>query len=338
MEHLGKLRVWRGEVDAGNARVALVVLSRQTSLMLRPILIAGPTASGKSALALAFAERRGGVIINADSMQVYRELRIITARPSAEDEACVPHRLYGHVGAAAGYSVARWLADVEGALDEARHRGWRPIIVGGTGLYFKALTEGLSPVPEVPDAIRHHWRNEAQRIGAGGLHATLAARDRVMADRLNPADAQRLTRALEVLDATGRSLADWQAQSGTPLVAIEHADRIVIAPPRETLHKRSDQRFAQMLETGALEEVGALMQLELAPVAPVMKAIGVRPLAAHLAGAITRVDAIARGQQETRQYIKRQQTWLKRHMYAWKSIRTIINCGNTSSFMHLIDD
>lgn len=305
--------------------------------MSRPILIAGPTASGKSALALAFAERLGGVVINADSMQVYRELHVLTARPGADEEARVPHRLYGHVGAAESYSVARWLADVEAAIAEAGQRGWRPIIVGGTGLYFKALTEGLSPVPEIPSAIRERWRAEAQRVGGSGLHAELAKLDPVMAARLHPTDTQRLTRALEVVTATGQSLAIWQSQAGRALVDPETAVRIVISPPRDALHARSDQRFRVMVDRGALDEVQALMQLRLEPSQPAMKAIGVRPLAAHLESTQTLEEAIVRGQQETRQYIKRQQTWLIRHMISWNSENEIINCKNAADFMHLID-
>lgn len=305
--------------------------------MSRPILIAGPTASGKSALALALAERFGGVIINADSMQVYRELRVLTARPSPEEEARAPHRLYGHVGGAESYSVARWLDDVKATLEEARERGWRPIIVGGTGLYFKSLTEGLSPIPEVPGDVRAHWRREAERVGASGLHQQLAKLDPVMASRLHPTDAQRMTRALEVVAATGRSLAEWQAMSGKPLIGEEEAVRIVISPPREELHVRSDRRFALMTEQGALDEVRALMQLELDPAVPARKAIGVRPLAAHLAGDIPLDVAIARGQLETRQYIKRQQTWLNRHMIAWKIINETVSCENIAKSMQLID-
>ncbi len=306
--------------------------------MSRPILIAGPTASGKSALALALAERAGGVIINADSMQVYRELRILTARPSVEDEARVPHRLYGHVGAAESYSVARWLADVAVALEEARQRNWRPIIVGGTGLYFKALTEGLSPIPEIPSAIREHWRAEARQHGASHLHMELARRDPEMAARLHPSDAQRLTRALEVLAATGQSLAEWQAKAGRTLVEPETAVRIVISPPRDVLHARSGRRFVQMIEHKVLDEVRALMQLRLHRELPAQKAIGVRPLTRHLEGALELKQAIARGQIETRQYIKRQQTWLNRNMVSWKRVESVVNCDNVLTFMHFIDE
>ena len=175
-----------------------------------PILIAGPTASGKSALALELAERHGGVVINADSMQVYAELPILSARPTGEDEAQAPHRLYGHVSARVPYSVARWLEDVAAVLAEAIADGRRPILVGGTGLYFKALTEGLSPLPKVPADIRARWRETAQRSAPEMLYELLRKRDPAMAHRLAPGDVQRVTRALEVIDATGRSLADWQ--------------------------------------------------------------------------------------------------------------------------------
>ncbi len=304
----------------------------------RPILIAGPTASGKSALALAFAELTRGIIINADSMQVYRELRILTARPSDEEEAAAPHRLYGHVASTEAYSVARWLVDMSRILDEARQLGRRPIVVGGTGLYFKALTEGLSPVPPVPGDVRAHWRREAERLGTTALHAALADRDPIMAARLDPADAQRVTRALEVIEATGRSLAEWQKAMGPKLIDPDHALKIAIQPPRHVVHARCDLRFEQMMASGALDEVHRLMQLGLDPVLPAMRAIGVAPLAAYLSGRISRPEAIALGQTETRQYVKRQETWLKRNMIAWNHIETVVNCNSTIQFMHLIDE
>ena len=184
----------------------------------KAILIAGPTASGKSALALAIAERVGGVIINADSMQVYRELRILSARPTPEEEKRVPHKLYGFVPASEAYSAGRFVRDAAEAIAAARSEGRRPIIVGGTGLYFKALLEGLSPIPRIDDAIRDHWRSEAARRGAAALHRELAQRDATMAARLAPADTQRVVRALEVLEQTGRSLAEWQMDRSPPVV------------------------------------------------------------------------------------------------------------------------
>ena len=305
--------------------------------MTKPILIAGPTASGKSALAMTLAERVGGVIINADSMQVYRELAILTARPAPADEARVPHVLYGHVPAAEPYSVARWIEDVAAVLARAHASGHRPIIVGGTGLYFKALLDGLSPVPAIPDAVRRHWRGEAHRLGATGLHAVLAARDPEMAARLAPGDAQRVTRALEVIEATGRSLGDWQRQPGTPLLKASDTARLVVLPPRETLVARCDRRFVQMMGSGALDEVRGLMALGLDPDLPVLGALGVGALLDHLAGRATREDAVAQAKLETRQYVKRQTTWLKRHMIAWSHVNSIENTENDASVMQLID-
>jgi tRNA dimethylallyltransferase len=286
----------------------------------RPILIAGPTASGKSKLALELAERHGGVIINADSMQVYRELSVLTARPTSEETAQVPHRLYGHVAASDAYSVGRWIADVAVALDEARASGRRPIIVGGTGLYFKALLEGLSPIPLIPEAVRAHWRAEAQRLGPAELHAVLAAKDAVMAARLRPTDPQRVTRALEVLEATGRSLDHWQRQPGQPLLDPDNTDRLVVTMDREALYARCDRRFEVMLGTGALDEVRTLAALGLDAQLPAMRAIGVRPLLLLLAGQIGRDEAVAQAQAETRQYVKRQLTWIKSNMSAWKCL------------------
>jgi len=284
----------------------------------RPILIAGPTASGKSKLALELAERHGGAVINADSMQVYRELSVLTARPTAEETARVPHKLYGHVAAAEGYSVGRWVADVAVALGDAKAEGRRPIIVGGTGLYFKALLDGLSPIPPIPDAVRAHWRAQAERLGAEGLHGLLAVRDPVMAARLRPTDPQRVTRALEVIEATGRSLGEWQREPGQPVLAADQAERLVVTVDRDELYARCDRRFEIMLETGALEEVERLAALGLDPGLPAMRAIGVRPLMQFLAGRISRQEAVVLAKTETRQYVKRQITWLNRNMNAWE--------------------
>jgi tRNA dimethylallyltransferase len=283
-----------------------------------PILIAGPTASGKSALALERAEACGGVVINADSMQVYAELSILSARPSVQDEARAPHRLYGHVPASEAYSVARWLEDVARVLAEATASGRRPIIVGGTGLYFQALTEGLSPLPPIPADLREHWRRLSQQVEPAALHAMLRDRDPVMADRLSPSDAQRITRALEVLEATGRSLAEWQMVRARPLVDLTSAECWLVSRPRGELHRRCDQRFDLMMQAGALQEVSALMQLRLPPTLPAMRALGVRPLAAHLEGRLPLEVAVARAKVETRQYVKRQETWARRYMADWQ--------------------
>jgi tRNA dimethylallyltransferase len=286
----------------------------------RAILIAGPTASGKSAAALALAEQHGGVIINADSMQVYSDLRILSARPTDEDEALAPHALYGFVPAANAYSVGQWLGDVKGAMADAARQGRMPIITGGTGLYFKALLEGLSPVPDIPDDIRGHWRELAREKDAEDLHSLLRARDPQMAARLRPSDPQRVIRALEVLDATGRSLAEWQSEPGEPLLREEQVVRVFVEPPRETLYERIDKRFDTMLEEGALEEVKSLAEQKLDSGLPAMRALGVKSLLALLNGDIERDEAIDRAKTETRRYAKRQLTWAKSNMIAWNRV------------------
>ena len=258
-------------------------------------------------------------MINADSMQVYAELRILTARPSAGEEDRAPHQLYGHVAASDAYSVARWLEDVAAVLADAAVDGRRPIIVGGTGLYFKALTDGLSPLPAVPAEVRARWRETAQRVEPESLHATLRERDPVMAERLPPSDVQRVTRALEVVEATGRSLADWQQVRGQPLVDPETADRWLVTRPRDELHRRCDRRFDLMIQAGALEEARALMQLGLSPDKPGLRALGVGALAAHLEGRLSLEAAVVRAKAETRQYVKRQETWARRYMADWKT-------------------
>ena len=308
-----------------------------TQAATRPILIAGPTASGKSALALRIAEAVGGVVINADAMQVYRELPILSARPSREDEARAPHWLYGHVAASDAYSTGRYIIDVTAALAEARAKNLRPIIVGGTGLYFKALLEGLSPVPAIPDAVRAHWRGEAQRLGAQALHKTLHTRDPEMAERLSPSDKQRLTRALEVLDATGLSLAHWQRQPGTPVLAETETVRLVMRPDRTELLARCDARFDMMMADGALDEVRALLEANLDPKLPAMGALGVAPLAAHIRGEAELAEAGARAKLETRQYVKRQLTWLKRNMISWNIVQQIDLERKDHSLQHLIE-
>lgn len=285
------------------------------------ILIAGPTASGKSAVALKLAEQRGGMIVNADSMQVYRELRILTARPGPEEEARAPHRLYGFRAGAQAYSVAQWLNDAAKALAEARRRGLVPIFVGGTGLYFKALTEGLSPVPEIPDDIRSYWRERARIEPAPALHGLLAQRDPAAAAQLRASDTQRIARALEVVEATGRSLTQWQQGEGTPLLHPGRAEKYVVAPDRSTLYSASDARAARMIEEGAIDEVAALLRLGLDASRPVMRAIGVRPLGAYLRGEIDLESATERLQTETRRYAKRQLTWLRRNMISWKWVK-----------------
>jgi tRNA dimethylallyltransferase len=282
------------------------------------ILIAGPTASGKSAAATALAETLTGTVINADSMQVYRELCVLTARPSAAEMATIPHRLYGTVAGAEAYSVGHWLDDAAAAIAVARAEGRVPILVGGTGLYFKALLEGLSPVPDIPAEVRGYWRDQARVLGPEGLHRELTRRDPVMAARLRPTDPQRVVRALEVIDATDVSLAQWQGKEGTPVVASASARKLVVAPEREPLYAAIDARFDRMIEAGAIAEVKALMALDLDPGLPVMRALGVRELSAYVSGRMTLEEAVTKAKTETRRYAKRQMTWLKRFMTDWE--------------------
>jgi tRNA dimethylallyltransferase len=284
----------------------------------RVILIAGPTASGKSGLALVLAERLGGTIINADSMQVYRELRVLTARPTEEDEARAPHLLYGFVSGAEPYSAGRYMADAARAIAQVRSAGRVPIVVGGTGLYFKVLLEGLSPVPPADPDVRAYWRGQAAARGSAELHAILTRRDPDMAARLRPSDPQRIVRALEVLETTGVSLAKWQRQPGRPVLRGEEAARLLLIPERSALAASIDQRFDAMLHAGALEEVGRLLERNLSGELPMMRALGVAPLAAHLKGRLCLLDAVIRAKQETGQFAKRQLTWFRRNMIAWK--------------------
>ena len=285
---------------------------------VKAILIAGPTASGKSALGQALAERLSGTVINADSMQVYRELRVLSARPSDAEMGGVPYRLYGHVPGAEAYSAARYAKEARAAIDAAHAAGQVPIVVGGTGLYFKALLEGLSPIPRISDEIRARWRKAAAEKGSAALHDMLAVRDPVMAGRLRPTDPQRIVRALEVIEATGVSLARWQEMPGEPALQLAEVLPLVVSPPREELRKRIDGRFDAMMRDGALDEVEALARLALDPDLPVMRALGVRPLIAHLEGGVGRIEAAERAKAETRQYAKRQVTWLRSNMSAWK--------------------
>lgn len=286
------------------------------------ILIAGPTASGKSALALTLAERLGGVVINADSMQVYREMRVLTARPSPEEEGRAAHTLYGHVPASEAYSVARWLVDATREIERALAAGRVPIVTGGTGLYFKALLEGLSPIPAIPEAVRNRWRERGVSDRRGELHRELIARDPQAAARLAPTDIQRIVRALEVLEATGRSLIEWHRTPGNPVLSEAETVRVAAGLDRAVLHERCDRRFEQMVREGALDEAQTMGALGLDCGLPAMRAIGLRPLIAHLGGEIDLATAVQRGQAETRQYVKRQVTWARRYYNSWMQVQT----------------
>ena len=277
-----------------------------------PIVIAGPTASGKSALAVALAHALDGVVINADSMQVYRELRILTARPSVAEEAAVPHRLYGVLSVAERCSAGRWRVMALDAIAAAQTARRRPILVGGTGLYLKTLLHGIAPIPDVPDAVRRRVRTLHEELGSAGFHAALASRDPQSAARLALGDTQRLLRAYEVVEATGQPLAAHLAVPPTqPGIA---AITLVLSPPRAELVRAVDRRCAAMLDNGALDEVAALMRLGLDPTLPAVKAVGVPGLARHLAGEITRAEALRLFQQATRQYAKRQVTWFRHQL------------------------
>jgi tRNA dimethylallyltransferase len=285
----------------------------------KAVLIAGPTASGKSALALELARATGGVIVNADSMQVYRDLRIITARPTHEQEALIPHRLYGHVDAAVNFSAGHWVRDAAKALAQAQAQRALPIFVGGSGLYFKALTRGLSAVPPIAAEIRDGVRARLERGGVEALHAELAQRDPAGAERLKPRDRTRIARALEVIEATGRSLTSWHRDGLPPLLPPGSFGALFLAPDRDELYARIDARFEAMLKASALEEVARLAARHLDPLLPAMKAHGVPALIRHLKGEITLEEAADIGRADTRHYAKRQFTWFRHQLpeFTW---------------------
>jgi len=282
-----------------------------TDLPRFPVII-GPTASGKSAMAMDIAARFNGVVINMDSMQIYSDLRILSARPSEEDESRVPHRLYGVLDAATVCSTAMWLDMVQPEIDAVLRAGQLPILCGGTGLYLKALMEGLAPVPAIPDEVRNSVRTRMAAVGPEDLHAELTARDPVMGERLAPGDSQRIARALEVVTATGRSLADWQKQA--PPVPPYRPVVMTVLPPREALYAGIDRRFETMVEQGALDEVERLVARALPATVPAMKALGVPELAASLRGEMLLEQAVDLAAMKSRRYAKRQMTWCRRQI------------------------
>lgn len=292
----------------------------------RAVLIAGPTASGKSAAARDLAgaierQGRGAWIVNADSMQVYDALRVLTARPSEADAARIPHRLYGHVPAERRYSVGAWLDAVAAVLGDAERAGALAIVVGGTGLYFKALTEGLAALPPIPPDIRARWGERLQAEGIAALHAHLGDRDAAAAAAIRPSDAQRILRALEVLEATGRPLGAWQQEAALPLLPLDDSvAALVIEPERDGLYRRIEARFDAMAAGGAIEEVRALLQRGLDPALPAMKAIGVKEFAAFLRNEIRLETAVGQAKTATRRYAKRQMTWLRNQMPDWARV------------------
>ena len=286
----------------------------------KTILIAGPTASGKSALAVRLAVRFGGRVINADSMQVYRDLRTLTARPGAAEMGGVPHALYGTVDGAQNHSVSLWLADVASELRTTHAAGEVPILVGGTGLYFKALTQGLSSIPKVPEAVRARMRAWAEGLAPEVLYSELARRDPETARRLRPSDPQRLLRALEVNEATGQSLSGFQARQQPPVLEAGSWKAVALTVDRNTLRKRIDQRLETMVAEGALDEVAALQKRALNPALPVMRAIGVPQFLRHLSGVVPLAEALDAAKAASSQYIKRQETFLRHQLRYFQPI------------------
>jgi tRNA dimethylallyltransferase len=285
-------------------------------------LIAGPTASGKSTLAMRLALEIGGEIVNADSMQIYRDLRVLTARPSPDQEAIARHHLFGMVDGAQAWSVGHWVRAVGGILADIAARGHPAIVVGGTGLYFHALTRGLAEVPQVPECLRAASARHLTKIGEPAFRATLSDVDPAAEARISHGDGQRLVRAMAVFNATGRALSDWQAAT-TPILPVGAWRGVVINLPRGTVYSRCDARLEQMLAEGALDEVAGLMARHLDPGLPVMKALGVTPFAAHLRGEISVSDALAQARTDTRHYAKRQTTWLRHQTSEWPRVEAV---------------
>ncbi len=279
-------------------------------------LIAGPTASGKSALALRLAAETGGAILNADSMQLYRDLRLLTARPTEAEEALAEHRLYGVADAADAWSVGRWLRAAVAELEALKAEGRTAIVVGGTGLYFRALVEGLADIPPVPDALRAAMTERYTHEGEDTFRAALAAVDPASAARIAPGDQQRLVRALSVHEASGTALSDWRAAT-SPVLAPGDYDAVVLEPDRAELYARCDARLERMLAEGMLAEVEALRARRLDPILPAMKATGLREFTAHLDGVLTLAEALDAAQRETRRYAKRQLTWFRNQTPDW---------------------
>lgn len=295
--------------------------------MRRTLLILGPTASGKSALALSLAEQTGAIIINADSMQVYRDLAILTARPTPEDLSRARHDLYGFVDGDDRYSTGRWLADAAAVINAARTDARPVIVVGGTGLYFKALTEGLAETPPIPTDVQSALLADLSERGAPALHARLASIDPEGAQLLSPLDGPRLTRALAVWEATGRPLRAWHAEQGPAFLPRDEWLGIVLHPERAWLYKTIAARFAAMLAKGALGEAQKLIDRRLDPTLPLMKAHGLPWLARHLAGEMTLEEAAVLGVRDTRRYAKRQFTWMAGQAAHWARLQS--DCPQT---------
>jgi tRNA dimethylallyltransferase len=293
-------------------------------------LIAGPTASGKSALALELAQRTGGTIINADASQVYADLAVLSARPSEEEMARAPHRLFGAIDGSEACSAARWAKDAKAEVAAAHEAGTLPILVGGTGLYIRTLLDGIAPVPDIDPDIRATVR----AMPVAKAYDALSREDPASAARLAPADTSRIARALEVIRSTGRSIVDWRQEKVGGIGVQVRLAPLVMLPPREWLYARCDLRFEAMLGQGAIEEVEALRARHLAPDLPVMRAIGVPEITAWLEGEISRDDMIERAQLATRQYAKRQYTWFSRQPPSgWHRETEVINSKNTDEIV-----
>ncbi|HYN46784.1 MAG TPA: tRNA (adenosine(37)-N6)-dimethylallyltransferase MiaA [Allosphingosinicella sp.] len=296
-------------------------------------LIAGPTASGKSALALALAEKAGGIVINADSAQVYRDLRLVSARPSQEDEARAPHRLYGYRDGADACSAADWAADAKAEIAAAHAAGMLPILAGGTGLYIRTLIDGIAPVPAIDPAVREAVR----ALAVGEAYSALAREDAEAAARIRPGDPTRTARALEVVRSTGRTLTAWQAEKAGGIGDEVALSPLILLPPRDWLHIRCDARFEKIFSDESIEEVRLLLERRLPALAPVMRAIGVREIAAWLRGEMDREQALAAGKAATRQYAKRQYTWFRRQPPApWPRFGEALDCGAVPNALALI--
>jgi tRNA dimethylallyltransferase len=296
-------------------------------------LIAGPTASGKSALALALAERTGGVVINADSAQVYSDLRLVTARPTPEEEARAPHRLYGYRDGARACSAAEWAADARAEIERAHQASRLPILAGGTGLYIRTLLDGIAPVPAIDPEVRR----AARALPVAEAHAALADEDPAAAARLRPADSARVARALEVLRSTGRPLAEWQRGREGGIAGAIRLEPLVLLPPRDWLYERCDLRFDGILSDQGIEEVSSLLKRRLDPALPVMRAIGVGQIAALLSGETDREAALAAGRAATRRYAKRQYTWFSRQPPAgWPRFEAPLDCRGLDNALALL--
>ena len=298
-------------------------------------LIAGPTASGKSALALKLAEETGAEIVGADSMQLYADLRLLTARPSVAEEARAPHHLFGTVDADDGWSTGRWLRAALQTLDGIAARGRPAIVVGGTGLYFRALTQGLAEIPPIRPEVRQEAEAAFDHMGEAAFRTRLAEADPAAVARIAPNDRQRLVRAWEVFAATGEPLSEWR-RTGEPPLPRQAWSAVALEPPREVLYARCDARLETMVREGALAEVAALMARRLAPVLPAMKAVGVREFAAHLRGEVSLAEALDTAQRETRRYAKRQLTWMRGQMADWPRVTAADATGQWEAFRKIL--